>query len=117
MSEHLEKNVAQSERRNRILNDPRRHEALENARRRIAAVIDEGSEFSLTKLRLQAGLSQTQLAKLVGSRQPAIARLEKGEIDPGVSTIIKLSQALGVVPEAVLRASITTKAARREAAS
>lgn len=102
-----------SSRRDRLLADPRKRAAIEKARRKIASAISDTSEFSLAKLRLQAGLSQAQLAKLVDSQQPAIARLEKGDIDPGVSTIEKLAEALGVPSETVFKAFTRTKQAQK----
>lgn len=96
-------------RRERLCADPRKRQALERARRRISNEIDEESAFSLAKLRLKAGLSQAQLAALIGTRQPGIARLEKGESDLNTSTIEKLSVALGVSPEKVLTAFLSTK--------
>jgi ribosome-binding protein aMBF1 (putative translation factor) len=40
-------------------------------------------------------LSQRQLAARVGMRQSAIARLEAGDIEPKMSTLLRLSRALG----------------------
>lgn len=105
----MDEPVRRSSRRTRLLADPNRRAALARARHRLSQAIDENSEFSLTKLRLQAGLSQAKLASMIGSQQPAIARLEKGEIDPGVSTITKLASALGVPAETVFRAIVATK--------
>lgn len=102
-------------RKDRLLSDPRKKAAIQRARQKIAAAIDDASEFSLSKLRLQAGLSQAQLAQRIGSQQPAIARLEKGAVDPGVSTITKIADALAVTPQAVLTALIATKNARQKA--
>jgi len=51
---------------------------------------------SLSALRLRAGLTQTELASLIGIHQPALARLESKEPgDPKLSTLKKLSEALG----------------------
>jgi len=48
------------------------------------------------------GLSQKQLEKASGVRQPIIARLEKGTTDPQLSTILKvlapLGKTLAIVP-------------------
>lgn len=108
-ADYNENNGHMLRRRERLSADPRKRQALERARRRIANEIDSASYFSLAKLRLQAGLSQAQLAALIGTRQPGIARLEKGQTDPTASTIEKLSIALGVPPEKVLGAFLTTK--------
>lgn len=96
-------------RRERLSADPRKAAALQRARRKIATEIDSISAFSITKLRLNAGLSQAELAKMMGTQQPAIARLEKGQTEPQLSTIQKLAEAFGVSPEAVCTAFINTK--------
>ena len=56
----------------------------------------EGSNFgfALRELRQEAGLSQRELAERIGSTQSAIARMEKGEAEPRVSTLEKLAEAL-----------------------
>jgi transcriptional regulator with XRE-family HTH domain len=41
------------------------------------------------------GLTQAQLAELVGPRQPSIARLEKGSSPPRVALLAKIAEALG----------------------
>lgn len=46
------------------------------------------------ELRMAAGLSQTELARRVGTRQPAIARLEGGGGMPQVGTLRKIADAL-----------------------
>lgn len=94
--------------------DPRKAAALQRARRKISQEIDEVSVFSVVKLRLNAGLSQAELARLIGTHQPAIARLEKGLTEPQLSTMQKLAEAFGVSPETVMNAFINTKAAREK---
>jgi transcriptional regulator with XRE-family HTH domain len=42
-----------------------------------------------------AGLSQSELARRMGTNQPTIARLEMGEGDPRLSTIDRINRALG----------------------
>lgn len=76
--------------------DPRRAEALRRARQRIAQSVDLPANQSLAKLRLQRGLSQTQLAELIGWRQPYVARIEKGQEDLKFSTMEKLANALNI---------------------
>lgn len=44
--------------------------------------------------RIKRGWSQTQLAEAVGSRQPVISRLERGEGNPSLSTLQKIAKAL-----------------------
>lgn len=52
------------------------------------------AEASL-RLRRLRGLSQAQLAKKLGTQQPAIARLESGTGNPRLSTVVELAEALG----------------------
>lgn len=44
--------------------------------------------------RIKRGWSQAQLAEAVGSRQPVISRLERGEGNPSLSTLHKIAKAL-----------------------
>lgn len=46
------------------------------------------------ELRLAAGLSQSALARLVGTRQPNIARLEGGGGMPRLETLERIAEAL-----------------------
>jgi transcriptional regulator with XRE-family HTH domain len=46
--------------------------------------------------RIDKGLSQTRLAKLMGVSQPVIARIESGEHSPTLETLIKLANALDI---------------------
>jgi ribosome-binding protein aMBF1 (putative translation factor) len=48
------------------------------------------------KYRAEHRLSQTGLARMLGMRQPNIARLESGEHEPTISTLMRLSAALGL---------------------
>lgn len=59
---------------------------------------------TLKSLRLKAGLSQAQLAKALETSQPQVAKLEKGGVDPQLSTLKKLASALGVSIDQVAEA-------------
>jgi len=48
----------------------------------------------LKKLRAEAGLTQQQLARLVGVSQAHIAKIEKEKVDPRLSTVNKILQVL-----------------------
>ena len=48
----------------------------------------------IKEFRLKAGLSQTELADMVGKKQQHISRWENGEITPSVKTLMLLAQAL-----------------------
>ena len=51
---------------------------------------------SLSKLRLEKGWSQKQLAEKLNTKQPYIARIENGIEDMQLSTIKKLSKIFGI---------------------
>jgi len=50
--------------------------------------------YQIARLRIQRGLTQTQLARLVGTRQPSIARLENGTSTPSLSFLNRIATAL-----------------------
>jgi transcriptional regulator with XRE-family HTH domain len=50
----------------------------------------------IVKYRTDNKLSQTQLANIVGLKQPAIARFEVGERPPSLTTLAKLSATTGL---------------------
>ena len=68
---------------------------------RLAREVDElvnemKLEQELVALREKRGLSQRQLAKLLGTSQPYVAKLESGRIkNVGVRTLVKCARALG----------------------
>jgi ribosome-binding protein aMBF1 (putative translation factor) len=63
-----------------------------------AAVQDAFDKLSFARSLRQAreahGFSQTQLAELVGTKQPAIARLESGRVTPRIDLLQKIAKAL-----------------------
>ncbi len=60
----------------------------------LEAVADEELGRRLRELRLQAGLTQAELAARVGISQPNVARLESGVNPPNLSTLRKIADAL-----------------------
>ncbi|MBU0510922.1 MAG: helix-turn-helix domain-containing protein [Chloroflexi bacterium] len=50
--------------------------------------------YQITRLRIGRGLTQAQLAELVGTKQPSIARLESGETPPSLSFLKRVAGAL-----------------------
>ena len=50
----------------------------------------------LIKRRSKLGMSQTELARRIGTRQPAISRLEKGDSNTTLSTLFRVTEALGL---------------------
>lgn len=83
IDERIAQSEAQADRKTKIM----------EARRKIAQAFYADSP-SLAAMRLKNGLSQAALAKLVGTSQSHIARLEKGEDDIRLSTARRLADAL-----------------------
>lgn len=50
--------------------------------------------YQIARLRILRGLTQAQLADLVGTRQPSIARLENGSSQPSITFLQKVAAAL-----------------------
>jgi ribosome-binding protein aMBF1 (putative translation factor) len=50
----------------------------------------------LVEYRVEHGLTQTALARMLGMKQPAIARLEAAEHNPSFDTLVRLAQVLGI---------------------
>jgi DNA-binding XRE family transcriptional regulator len=50
--------------------------------------------YQVARLRIQRGLTQTQLAELVGTHQPSIARLENGTSIPSLSFLNRIAESL-----------------------
>ena len=49
----------------------------------------------IIRLRTERGLTQKQLAELVGTKQSAISRLENGSYNPSLEFLTKIAHALG----------------------
>ena len=49
----------------------------------------------IAQARLKAGLTQRQLAQRMGTSQPAIARLEAGQVSPTLGTVERIAAAAG----------------------
>lgn len=80
-------------------------------------------EFSATLLRYRAEhkLSQRALAKELGVSQPRVVKLESGEHNPGVDTIINVVRRLGIefvldVSPASREPALVTARARKQGA-
>ena len=56
----------------------------------------------LKDLRFRVGLTQQELAGKAGTTQTTIARIEGNRVQPEVTTIRKLAQALGATPSDLL---------------
>ncbi len=60
--------------------------------------------IQIAKIREERGMTQAQLAKLVGTKQQVISRLEKGEQrNPTVDTLERIAHALGKKLELAFR--------------
>lgn len=66
--------------------------------------------YQVARLRMLRGLTQTQLAEMVGTRQPSIARLENGSSTPSLSFLNKIAAALNAKIEVKLVAKINKPA-------
>lgn len=49
----------------------------------------------IVRIRQSKGISQQELEKRTGIKQPVIARMEKGTTTPRLDTVIKIVDALG----------------------
>jgi transcriptional regulator with XRE-family HTH domain len=61
----------------------------------VAALAALEPAYQVTRLRILRGLTQAQLAELVGTRQSSIARLERGTTPPNLSFLSRVAAALG----------------------
>ncbi|MHB1092003.1 helix-turn-helix domain-containing protein [Thiobacillus sp.] len=77
---------------------------LAEARRDLATTLYADEANTLTALRLSAGMSQAKLAAGADTTQPYIARIERGQVDPGTEMIERIAQALGASPDCVFLA-------------
>ena len=74
----------------------------------------------LIDYRVRKGLSQRALADVLGVKQPYVARLESGEHNPELPTLVKLSRLLGIEflidirPETRKAAKLVTKRVAQE---
>jgi DNA-binding XRE family transcriptional regulator len=60
----------------------------------VAAAEELEPGYQVARLRMLRGLTQAQLADMVGTRQPSIARLENGTSMPSLSFLQKIATAL-----------------------
>ena len=79
--------------------DTARDSALERLRERLAAAEDGKWFFAaiadqVAERRGARGLSQRELARLTGTTQSAIARLERGGRPPRIDTLLRIAGAL-----------------------
>jgi len=83
--------------------NPAKRAALEAARQELAGVL-YGDKATIAALRMKKGWSQQRLADEMGTSQPQVARIESGRLDPQLSTLRKLSAALGCGMQEIIQA-------------
>jgi DNA-binding XRE family transcriptional regulator len=54
---------------------------------------------SLKEQRIRRFMTQEQFAKLIGISSRQLVRIERNDVDPRFSTIIKIAERLGVEPD------------------
>ena len=57
---------------------------------------------AIRKLREEAGLTQTQLADIVGTTQSMIGKYERGELDFSLTRLVEIARALEITPDKIL---------------
>jgi predicted transcriptional regulator len=65
----------------------------------VAAMRELEPGYQIARLRIQRGLTQAQLAEMVGTKQPAIARIESGKSLPSLSFLKRIAEVLGAYVE------------------
>ena len=64
-----------------------------------AAASELEPAYQIARLRILRGLTQQQLAQLVGTHQPSIARLENGRTEPSIPFLRRVAEALNAKVE------------------
>lgn len=91
-------------------NDDATMEAIAEGRKRLSKTLYDDN--SLAGLRLSKGLSQAQLAKMMGTSQPHIANIEAGKTKILVDTVLRLADALGEPKEVVFDVVVSQSASK-----
>ncbi|WP_288078998.1 helix-turn-helix transcriptional regulator [Pseudomonas sp.] len=89
-------------------------EELAKAGNWVANELYTGQEETVKVARLRKGFSQKQLAELIGSSQPHIANIEKGDVNVMFSTVEKLCNALEITPNDFQKMTANQKAIRAD---
>lgn len=77
-------------------NDPQYKKRMQEARKWLSEALSEVQpEQTLSKIRLSKGLSQRDLADIIGTSQPHIARIESGN-DVKIETARKIAKVFGI---------------------
>lgn len=51
---------------------------------------------AVMRFRTDRGLSQRELASVLGMSQPQVARLERGDVNPSMDTLVRVASGLGI---------------------
>jgi transcriptional regulator with XRE-family HTH domain len=62
---------------------------------------------NMREMREEANLSQAELARITGIKQPQISDLERGSTNPNLASIARIAEALEVPPWIMLRPAKT----------
>lgn len=81
-----------SELRDEARRDPARARRIDGTK---ARVLEEQATYRLTELRQALGLTQAELAELIGKSQSAISQIEHGEIGLSLETLRAIVAHLG----------------------
>jgi len=69
----------------------------------VAESLELEAGYQIARLRLLRGMTQAELAEMVGTRQPSIARLENGSSMPSLSFLERIAEALDAQVEIKIR--------------
>jgi predicted transcriptional regulator len=61
----------------------------------LRADVDDSLIEEMIRARMEAHLTQSELASKIGTTQSAIARLEAGRVSPSISTLRRYAEATG----------------------
>jgi ribosome-binding protein aMBF1 (putative translation factor) len=89
--------------------DERAEHDRRDAAVRLALAVGDAVRYRREEL----GLTQRQLAQMMGTSQPKVSRLEAGEDNVTLATLQRAAQALGVDPAALLARPDVTPTPRR----
>jgi DNA-binding XRE family transcriptional regulator len=79
-------------------------EVIQEGRKELGSLLEDGKHPSLKSLRLKQGLSQGEMAKLAGVQQYQISRYESGRDRPNGETMKNLCAVLKVDPNTLFEA-------------
>jgi transcriptional regulator with XRE-family HTH domain len=63
------------------------------------------ASMDIRQARRQAGISQVQLARMIGVDQSAVSRIERGQRSVTVDRLVAISKVLGVEPSLLLHSN------------